>query len=74
MALEQPAGCRYRFIYKELRQCCYSSKGQWPGNVIFDIGSHVGMFTRSRSANDLRLYFEPVPNTYACLKRNLLSR
>ncbi len=44
------------------------------GDVIFDVGANIGMFSLSlmKRFSDLRIYsFEPVPGTYACLARNV---
>ena len=43
-----------------------------PGDVVFDIGSHLGTFTRSAlsSGASLVVAFEPEPTNIACFKRS----
>src|SRR6516225_8229116 len=66
-----------RVIYKEtFEQRCYEKHGVGvaDGDIVFDVGSHVGLFALSlmERFRNLRLYcFEPVPHTHACLERNL---
>lgn len=65
------------FIYREIfDDRCYEKHGVAvaDGDIVFDVGANIGMFTRSLMGRfrDLRVYcFEPVPNTRACLERNI---
>lgn len=49
-----------------------------PGDTIFDVGANIGLFAlRAVRAcgNDLRLFaFEPVPDTFRYLQKNLALR
>lgn len=71
------SGGETNFIYKEIfEERCYEKHGVSlaDGDVVFDVGANVGMFARSlmERLQDLELYcFEPVPNTRACLERNI---
>jgi FkbM family methyltransferase len=65
------------FLYREnfIRRC-YEQHGVTlrDGDAILDVGANVGMFALSvmQRFRQLRIYcFEPVPNTYACLTRNV---
>jgi FkbM family methyltransferase len=65
------------FIYREIfEQRCYERHGVTvsDGSVILDAGANVGFFTLSllERFRDLKVIcFEPVPNTRACLERNV---
>jgi FkbM family methyltransferase len=65
------------YLYREnFVRHCYEKQGVAikNGDVIFDVGANVGLFALSvtRRFRQLQLYcFEPVPNTFACLTRNL---
>jgi FkbM family methyltransferase len=65
------------FLYREIFQRqCYQKNGVAVnnGDVVFDIGANVGMFSLwlMERFKDLRIYCcEPVPGTYTCLARNL---
>jgi tRNA G37 N-methylase Trm5 len=71
------SGRETRFVYREIfERHCYEKHGVAVshGDVIFDVGANIGLFALSlmEHLRDLRIYcFEPVPSTYACLKRNL---
>ena len=71
------SGRETKFIYAEVfEDHCYEKHGITvkDGDVVFDVGANIGMFVRSLIGRfqDLRLYcFEPVPNTRACLERNI---
>ena len=44
------------------------------GDVIFDVGANIGIFSRfiATNANDLKIYiFEPVPDIFQIQKKNL---
>ena len=49
-----------------------------PGDVVFDAGAHIGVFAlyaHQKCQGNLSLFcFEPIPQTYAFLLRNLTSR
>ncbi len=65
------------FLFKEIfERHCYEQHGISVnnGDVVLDIGANVGMFALSlmERFRDLKIVCaEPVPNTYACLERNL---
>ena len=68
------------FIYREIfEQRCYEPHGVTvsDGSVILDAGAKLfGLFTLSllERFRDLKVIcFEPVPNTRACLERNVES-
>ena len=71
------SGSDTHFLYREnFGRHCYEKHGVavTHGDVIFDAGANIGMFALSlmKRFRDLRIYcFEPVPDTYACLSRNL---
>jgi FkbM family methyltransferase len=71
------AGLELRYLYHEIfEQYCYERHGITvaDGNVVFDVGANIGMFSLSLMDRfrDLQIYcFEPIPITYACLARNL---
>lgn len=66
-----------RFLYREnFERRCYEQHGVTvkDGDVIFDVGANIGMFSLSLMSRfrDLRIFcFEPVPGTFACLARNV---
>jgi FkbM family methyltransferase len=65
------------FLYREnFVRHCYEQHGVTlrDGDLILDVGANIGMFALSvmQRFRQLRIYcFEPVPNTYACLTRNV---
>lgn len=71
------SGTETNFIYKEIFESrCYEKHGISisDGDVVFDVGANVGIFACSllKRFHHLKLYcFEPVPNTRACLERNI---
>jgi FkbM family methyltransferase len=68
-----------RFIFREIfERRCYEQHGVTveDGDVIVDVGANVGMFALSlieRFRNVRIVCVEPVPNTRACLVRNLME-
>jgi FkbM family methyltransferase len=65
------------FLYREnFVRRCYEQHGVTvrDGDIILDVGANIGMFALSlmQRFRQLRIFcFEPVPNTYACLTRNI---
>jgi FkbM family methyltransferase len=66
-----------RFIFREIfERHCYEQHGVSikNGDIIFDVGANVGMFALSvmERFRDVKMVcVEPVPDTRACLARNL---
>ncbi len=71
------SGGETRFIFKEIfERRCYEQHGVAiaDGDVILDIGANVGLFALSvmeRFRGVKMVCVEPVPNTRACLERNV---
>lgn len=71
------SGRETAFIYKEIfENLCYEKHGVTiaDGDVVFDVGANAGIFACSLISrfSSLRVYcFEPIPNTRACLERNI---
>ena len=71
------SGNETRFIYREIfEQHCYEHHGVTVknGDVILDVGANIGMFALSvmeRFRGVKMVCVEPVPNTRACLVRNV---
>ena len=71
------SGAETRFIFKEIFETrCYEQHGVAirDGDVILDIGANVGLFALSvmeRFRGVKMVCVEPVPNTRACLERNV---
>lgn len=73
------SGGETRFIFKEIfERRCYEQHGVAiaDGDVILDIGANVGLFALSvmeRFRGVKMVCVEPVPNTRACLERNVME-
>jgi FkbM family methyltransferase len=71
------SGDETNFIFREIfEQRCYEQHGVTiaDGDVILDVGANVGLFALSvmERFRGLKIVcFEPVPNTRACLERNI---
>ena len=65
----------YDEIYNENDYLKYGLKVK-DGDVIFDVGANIGLFSRyiSQQAKDLEIYtFEPVPTIFEVLEANLIN-
>lgn len=73
----RPSGLELRWLYHEIFEEHSYERHRIAithGNVVFDVGANIGLFSLSlmERFRDLRIYcFEPVPFTYECLTRNL---
>ncbi|MBV9744033.1 MAG: FkbM family methyltransferase [Acidobacteriia bacterium] len=71
------SGGETHFLHREIFvRRCYERNGVTvkDGDVVFDVGANIGMFSLSlmERFQGLRIYcWEPVPRTYSCLVRNL---
>lgn len=66
-----------RFIYKEIferREYVKHGIEIKPGNIVFDVGANVGLFTlftNKECKNNVSIYsFEPIPPTFELLNKN----